>query len=120
MSGVFGCWHRDGRPVSPATLDACLGSISPRASRKVDTWIDGAIGLGRKSPVHPDPGQPPIGDARVACVFDGRLDNRAELLDRLARQWSLARDCADHRLIAAAYLQFGEDCVERLEGDFAF
>src|SRR4249920_2780182 len=120
MSGVFGCWHLDGRPVSVAALENCLGSISPGGLGNIDTWVAGSIGLGRKCPGHLDAARQPIGDTRVACIFDGRVDNRDELLDALASRWALEPDCADHRLIAAAYRQYGDACVERIKGDFAF
>lgn len=53
------------------------------------------------------------------CVVLGwlRLDNRSQLVARLGQQWMTASDPA---LLVAAYLQWQQDCVARLEGDFAF
>lgn len=61
--------------------------------------------------------QPIVGEDRV-FVCQARLDNRAELIDRLG----LAQDAprADSHLLAAAYDRWGEDCVEALVGDYAF
>jgi asparagine synthase (glutamine-hydrolysing) len=51
-------------------------------------------------------------------VADARLDYRDELLGKLGTDLTL--DSPDEALIAAAYLRFGEDFVDHLEGDFAF
>jgi asparagine synthase (glutamine-hydrolysing) len=60
--------------------------------------------------------QPLVCGSVVVC-FDGRLDNREEL----------AKSCdiggtppSDAAFVVAAYRTFGEACVERLAGDFAF
>jgi asparagine synthase (glutamine-hydrolysing) len=61
----------------------------------------------------------PFRDARsgVLCLFDGRLDGRAALLERLG----LADDPAlpDEAVVAAAYGRWGEAFVHHLSGDFA-
>lgn len=51
----------------------------------------------------------------VVLAADARLDNRDELVDLLAAD----RDASDAELILAAYLLWGEDCPQRLLGDFA-
>jgi asparagine synthase (glutamine-hydrolysing) len=58
--------------------------------------------------------------ARIACSFDGRIDNRVELLEDLSKRWPLDHDCSDEWLVRTAYLEYGEICVERIKGDFAF
>jgi asparagine synthase (glutamine-hydrolysing) len=120
MSGVFGYWHLDGQPVSSALIDRCLQRVSPQSLTAIDSWVDGPIGLGRKSTAIADQAGHPMVCPRVACAFDGRIDNRDELIDALATKWPVARDCPDHVLVRTAYLEHGEFCVERLKGDFAF
>lgn len=119
MSGIFGCWHFDGRPVSAATLEQCLDRLSPQGPEDSDAWIDGPVGLGRKSSGASDIAWRPMACARVACTFDGRIDNRSDLLDALSRRWPLDDDCPDQDLVRTAYLEYGETFVERLKGDFA-
>ena len=120
MSGVFGYWHVDGQPVSLAVLERCLQRVSPQGPNAIDTWVEGPIGLGRKSSEAVDAAADPIDCAHVACVFDGRIDNRGELLDALSSRWPLGRDCPDQALVRTAYLEYGEACVDHLKGDFAF
>jgi asparagine synthase (glutamine-hydrolysing) len=49
-------------------------------------------------------------------VFDGRIDNRAELAAELA----LPRETSPGVLVAAAYARWGRGCTERLRGEYAF
>ena len=50
MSGVFGCWRIDGRPLDPQVLRHCLIQISPQGSQRIYSWTDGAVALGSKEP----------------------------------------------------------------------
>jgi asparagine synthase (glutamine-hydrolysing) len=54
----------------------------------------------------------------IVAVFDGRLDNRPELL----RACSLREEgsLSDAALLCAVYERFGEDCTAQLTGDFRF
>ena len=121
MSGVFGCWHFDDRPASVAALRVCLERISPAGPVDVGVWHSGAVALGSK-PAH-DGGDferdvNRLGVASIACVFDGRLDNREELYEALHRLSPLREDCPDRVLVRAAYEEYGESFVDRLRGDF--
>jgi asparagine synthase (glutamine-hydrolysing) len=51
-------------------------------------------------------------------VFDGRLDNRDDLIRSFAAYPRLASNCHDRELVLAAYQHFGERFVEHLDGDF--
>lgn len=119
MSGVFGYWHVDGRPVSGTLIDGCLQRVSPQGLTDIESWVDGPIGLGRKS-TGPDEARHSMACTRVVCAFDGRIDNRDELIDALAARWPVATNTPDHILVRTAYLESGEFCVGRLKGDFAF
>jgi len=120
MSGIFGCWHLDGQPVDAGVLERCLRRLSPQGPAPVESWFAGSIGLGRKasSLSHDAPGE--MTCARVACSFDGRIDNRVELLEALSKRWPLSDHSPDDCLVRTAYLEYGEGCVERIKGDFAF
>lgn len=57
----------------------------------------------------------------VVAVVDGRLDNRAELVQRLDGLGLLADPRpSGGALVAAAWRAWGGDCAMRLAGDFAF
>jgi len=59
------------------------------------------------------------GAAAAQCVFEGRLDNRRELLRALADHPGVSPECPDQALVLAAYCRFGEAFPERLSGEFA-
>jgi asparagine synthase (glutamine-hydrolysing) len=58
------------------------------------------------------------GDGRL--VADVRLDNRDELCDALGIGAVRAERLPDGALLAAAWSRWGEGCVDRLLGDYAF
>ena len=56
---------------------------------------------------------------RCVAVFDGRIDNRGELIADLGRA-GVGQFCDDGELLLAAYECWGDTCASRLVGDFAF
>jgi asparagine synthase (glutamine-hydrolysing) len=88
-------------------------------------WDGRDIALGwRQTTLHREDAadiQPRIGGAgRYRLVFDGRIDNRADLAAALALPPESARDWPDSAYVLAAWERWGEACVARLLGDFAF
>jgi asparagine synthase (glutamine-hydrolysing) len=120
MSGIFGCWHLDGRTLDLEIFRSSIARIN-RAGIAPSVWHDRAVGLAYtcngssvRSTSHPAR----IGRLHIACVFDGRLDNRDQLLSTLGDA-SLDPDSPDYDFIGAAYEAFGDSFINRLEGDFA-
>ena len=56
---------------------------------------------------------------RCVVVFDGRIDNRREVIAHLGRG-RVSQSSDDAELLLAAYGTWGEACASRLVGDFAF
>src|SRR3954447_18164624 len=113
MSGVFGCWRMDGRPLDPQILRHCLIQISPQGSHQIYSWTDGAVGLGSKEPCSSFDlnNGPNSAGPDTACVFDGRLDNRDDLTRSLSAYPRVTADCHDRELVLAAYQEFGNRFV---------
>jgi len=61
-----------------------------------------------------------IDKAGFALVFDGRLDNRAELLRALEGDLPQSPASSDAELVLRAYRAWGEAAPQRLAGEFAF
>ena len=61
--------------------------------------------------------QPHISQLGVVITWDGRLDNRKELISEL--QDSLTALSTDVAIVAAAYEKWGEKCLPKLVGDWA-
>ena len=59
-------------------------------------------------------------DARLAMVYNGEIYNYVELRDELRAAGHHFTSDGDTEVLLAAYAQWGEDCVERLNGMFAF
>jgi asparagine synthase (glutamine-hydrolysing) len=116
MSGIGGLFNLDGAPALREDLAPMLDRISHRGPDRSGEWVSGAVALGHRmlctTPESLDETLPLVRCA--AITSDARLDNRAELTRALGT-------CGpDSSLILEAYERWGEDCVPRLLGDFAF
>jgi asparagine synthase (glutamine-hydrolysing) len=124
MSGICGQFNLDNAPVAATDLRAMTSMLEKRGPERTGRWQEGPVGLGHTllatTPELVFERQP-FTHAETGCVItaDVRLDNRADLLESfgLLKQ----RDSiGDAELILVAYLEWGEVCLERLLGDFAF
>ena len=125
MSAIAGVFHLDGRPCEPSSLDALATLLRHRAQDGTTTWSDGPAGLvhGRfiTTPESADEHQPVVdAGSRAAITFDGRLDNRTELLRQLGVDAVDHSGIGDAELVLRLYRALGVECVARLLGDFAF
>lgn len=97
-------------------------TISHRGPDGSGTWCDGHIGLGhqqlRSTPESYFDSQPRR-DQGLTIVGDVRIDNRAELLERLSISEQPER-VPDSELLLSAYREWGTDCVRDIYGAFAF
>jgi asparagine synthase (glutamine-hydrolysing) len=122
MSGITGVYRFDGDPVPADTVAAMTEAIDHQGPDGAWTWRDGHVGLGHQrfetTPEARHAGSPPERGGRV-ITFDGRIDNREELLSTLDVAGPPGR-VADADLVLAAHERWGEDCPERLIGAFAF
>jgi len=123
MSGILGIWRLDGRPADRAELARLSAVLRHRGGDAEGLRISGAAGLacclGRIAPESRHETQPVIGDDGTLLVFDGRLDDRDELVAALAPRTAASKDLPDSSLVLAAYRVFGDDFPARLSGDFA-
>ncbi|MDQ3077275.1 MAG: asparagine synthase-related protein [Pseudomonadota bacterium] len=62
----------------------------------------------------------PLGDRRSLFVADVRLDNRADLIRMLGERIEGLTDKADSEVLFLALLNWGEQALDRIVGDFAF
>ncbi len=121
MSGIAVIYQRDGAPVADNMLRRMSDALAHRPADACGQWQRGPIALahralyttpeavGEVQPLH-DAG------AQLALTFDGRVDNRAELLKTL----NLPSDTSDAALVLRAYERWGQDCPAHILGDFAF
>src|SRR5438105_8176460 len=123
MSAILGIWNLDGKPVERALLARLSATMSHRGLDGEKLWLDGPVGLAcqlfRVTPESANEVQP-LGDGSGAVlVFNGRLDNRDELLAALKSTPDIDASSPDPAIVLAAYAAFGERFVQQLNGEFA-
>jgi asparagine synthase (glutamine-hydrolysing) len=125
MSGIAGGLRLDGQPASRAGVQRMLSAMSHRGPDGLSCWRNGSLALGhamlRTTPESSAERQPLLDSTGDLClVFDGRVDNRGELLAFLKAHGYVIRDGTDAELVLAAYDCWGDDSPGRILGDFAF
>src|SRR3989442_500054 len=125
MCGIVGLyrWGHAGVPVGVRLKEMC-DAIVHRGPDDEGFYTDDEIGLGmrRLSIIDVDGGHQPIEneDGSVVVVFNGEIYNYRSLRDDLARRGHVFRSQADTEVIVHAYEEEGLDCVDALNGIFAF
>ena len=125
MSAFAGIVNLSGAPVDRALLEAMADSLAPRGPDARGVWDQGGAALAhmllRTTDEAALESQPFSFDGTVWIVADARVDARAQLVADLkaeGREASTTRP--DVELILHAWHAWGEECAERLLGDFAF
>ncbi len=125
MCGICGIVNAD--RVQPIDKDVLLKMTRIMAHRGPDDqgiYIDQHVGLGsrRLSIIDLAGGQQPIAneDESMWIVFNGEIYNYRELRGYLKKRGHAFRTRTDTEVILHLYEEFGTDCVQRLNGIFAF
>lgn len=123
MSGIVGIWNLDGQSVSGALLTSLSVPLAHRGPDGNGQWIKGPVGLAcqmlRVTPESAAESQPAVHPSGRALVFDGRLDNRDELLTHVKDMPGITAQSPDSAFVLAIYEIYGEQFVKHLAGDFA-
>jgi asparagine synthase (glutamine-hydrolysing) len=110
--------------VSPALLKRMADTIQHRGPDDEGYYTSGPIGLGfrRLSIIDLATGHQPISneDGKVWIVFNGEIYNYVELREYLLSKGHTFRTQTDTEVIVHLYEEFGEACVDKLRGMFAF
>ena len=125
MSGIAGIYNLDGRPVDRVLLERMTDVITHRGPDGCGHWLDGPVGLGHRmlysTPESLHEKQPAaLGTRELVITADARIDNRDELITSLLCNGKAREQVTDVELILRAYEKWGEQCPQRLIGDFAF
>jgi len=125
MCGIAGVVYEDrGRVVERELMERMCASMLHRGPDEGGIHIDGRAALGhrRLSIIDIASGQQPMADSTGSLwiTFNGEIYNYRELGDELAARGHTFRTRSDTEVILEAYAEFGERCVERLQGMFAF
>ena len=124
MCGIAGVFHFDGRLADVAAVAAMSSAIGHRGPDATGSLVDGPIGFGhaRLSIIDVDGGAQPMStpDGALAITYNGEIFNYLELRDELKTRGHAFETRCDTEVILHAYAEWGEDCVRRLNGQWAF
>jgi asparagine synthase (glutamine-hydrolysing) len=120
MSVQFGQWNFDGKPIDPASSDKILTVLEPFGPDGASSYSKENISICYRpfqtTKESHNEVQPHISRSGHVLTWDGRLDNRAELIGELR---DLSINSTDVEIVAAAYEAWRTNCFARLIGDWA-
>ena len=123
MGALTALYYRDGHPIAPRVFERMQAMLEHRGPDGSGEWLGENVALGQQrrwSTPESRFEHLPLTVRSCTIVADVRLDNRAELIDRLDLGLRTAAQIGDGELILAAYERWGETCPGKLLGDFAF
>jgi asparagine synthase (glutamine-hydrolysing) len=125
MCGIAGVMDLTGRRPVPRELVARMNETQHhRGPDAGGLHLEPGIGLGhrRLSIIDLSTGQQPLfnEDGSVVVIFNGEIYNYQELIPELTGLGHRFRTRSDTEVIVHAWEQWGEACVERFRGMFAF
>ena len=125
MCGFLALYSRTGQ-LDIHDVDVWRDSMQHRGPDDAGTWMrsDGHLALAHRrlsildlSPLGHQPMADPTGKLHI--VFNGEIYNHIDIRKELTDVWQF-RSHSDTETILAAYSKWGETCLERLQGMFAF
>lgn len=123
MSGIFGVWNLDEKPCDPKLLEDIGIALSHRGSDVVEHWRRGSVGLGarnfRETRESAFEIQPLVHSSGCVLVFDGRIDNRSELLKSFGTLSKPPQEWSDGEIFLECYANQIDNFAAKILGDFA-
>src|SRR5712675_1800455 len=123
MCGIVGVMDLKGSRVIPRELVARMNETQlHRGPDEGGLHLEPGLGHRRLSIIDLSTGQQPLynEDGSVAVIFNGEIYNYQALIPELTRLGHVFRTKSDTEVIVHAWEAWGEDCVERFRGMFAF
>jgi asparagine synthase (glutamine-hydrolysing) len=121
MSVQFGRWNFEGQPPTPQYIEKVSATLAPYGQDSNESYLKGGLCILYRAfhttkESHRET-QPHVCRCGAVLTWDGRLDNRADLIREMRD--ILAFDSTDVAIVAAAYERWGDDCFAKLIGDWA-
>jgi len=125
MCGIAGEFRFDNAPPDAVAMTRMLAKLARRGPDAEGQHADGSVRLGHRRlaiiDLSPRSRQPMVdAGTGAALVFNGTIYNYPELRSELIALGHHFHSDGDTEVILRAYLEWGEACVERLHGMFAF
>jgi len=127
MCGIAGWidWNTD-LTKHPTIIENMTETLKPRGPDAAGTWITSHCALGhrRLSVIDPENGKQPmirkVNGYSFVIVYNGELYNAPELRSELQSRGHPFTTSCDTEVLLNAYIEWGPDCLDRLNGIFAF
>jgi asparagine synthase (glutamine-hydrolysing) len=123
MSAQAGVFYFDGRPVSPEIVARLVDAIDPYGPDDGGEVVQPGLAMVFRAwhvtPEDPAARQPLISTRGHVMTWDGRLDNREDLLAQLWHERKRNGDVCDAALAMKAYEKWGCEGFGRLIGDWS-
>jgi len=121
MSVQFGRWNFEGQTPAPDYIEKVSAALAPYGPDSNESFSQGGVKILYRA-FHTTKEsrremQPCISPSGAVIAWDGRLDNRADLIGELCD--SLTVNSTDVAIVAAAYEKWGTNCLGKLIGDWA-
>jgi len=125
MCGIVGMFGINGRVVDPKTVDRMSRALAHRGPDAEDSYVSGSTGLGFRRlsiiDLSSNSDQPMYSsDKRYVVVFNGEIYNFIELRDELVKKGHVFRSTGDTEVLLYSFLEWGYECLSRLNGMWAF
>src|SRR5689334_13443047 len=124
MCGIAGLLSLGGKPVAQEEVQSMCDAMVHRGPNDDGYYAgqEAVLGMRRLSIIDIEGGHQPVHneDRTVWVVFNGEVYNFKSLRVTLERQGHRFYTDTDTEVIVHLYEQYGESCVDRLRGMFAF
>jgi len=125
MCGIAGIFHLEtAKPIDPARVERMTNAIIHRGPDGAGVWTAPGVGLGhrRLSIIDLHGGAQPMAnqDESLIISYNGEIYNFKEIKSELEEKGHHFYTHSDTEVILHAYRQWGEDCIHRFNGMFAF
>lgn len=126
MCGINGIAFstRSGRQIDPTVLKRMRDVITHRGPDDEGILVDGPVGLGhrRLSIVDVASGHQPMAneDGSLHVTYNGEIYNHTDYREPLIARGHVFKTHCDTEAILHLYAEYGDECVDRLRGMFAF
>lgn len=121
MSVQAGIWNFDGKPVDPNQIENMSQFLKQMGPDGESRYLEGSVALlyrpFQTTAESRREKQPHFSRRGSILTWDGRLDNRQELIAELCGD--LEANPTDVAIVAAAFDRWETDCFQRLVGDWA-
>jgi asparagine synthase (glutamine-hydrolysing) len=122
MCGIVGVLNKKGKAVDRQVIVNMLSALRHRGPDDEGFLFEDSVGFGHKRLAIIDTvsGNQPMDAEGLSIVFNGEIYNYIELREELEQLGHSFRTKSDTEVILRMYLQYGEACVSKLNGMFAF